>query len=215
MSKIDYSLYLVTDTAVCYPRSLLETVAAASDHGITCVQLRMKNATTTTLTQTGKQLLEILNPKQIPLIINDNIEVAKTINAAGVHIGQTDIAYQQAREYLGPDKIIGLSIENYQQAILYQNCDVDYFGIGPIYHTATKPDAAPPIGIAALKNIAATLAPKPTVAIGSINANTIDEVLKTHINGVAVISAILASPSPALATQKLAQIIAQHRAAYA
>lgn len=208
--NIDYSFYFIADEAACYPRSVIDLVAEIVECGITCVQLRMKTASFEKFVATGLELLKILRPKNIPLIINDNIEVAKIINAAGVHIGQNDMPYLQARHYLGPHKIIGLSIQNHDQARRCYQFDVNYFGVGPVYSTKTKIDASNPIGIPLLKKIRQLL-PGPIVAIGGISQNNIKEILQLRNIGVAVAAAITTAPNTKIMTQKLAELISQSR----
>ena len=178
--KVDYSLYLIIDDTLCPPLDMPCLVSQLINCGITCIQLRMKHSSVETITNVGKTLLRLLKSNKIPLIINDHIEIAANINADGVHIGQKDTPYASAREYLGYRKIIGLSIENCDQAEEYSHCDADYFGVGPIFPTNTKCDAANPIGIQQLSQINHVFE-KPVVAIGGINRTNIISVLKTGV----------------------------------
>lgn len=210
--KPDYSLYLIVDEKICSEKNLL-LIQKLINAGVTCIQLRIKNSSNEHIQQCGEQLLSLIKPKNIPLIINDHIEVAKKINADGVHIGQSDKSYLETRKYLGSKKIIGLSIENYFQAQTCRDYDVDYFGVGPVYPTLSKPDAAPALGADELKKITRVL-PKPVVAIGGIHERNIDFVLHSGVAGVAVISAILSAPHPEQAALKLSQIILNYRGLY-
>lgn len=207
---MNLNLYLVIDDTFCKPENMAVLVNQLLDCGITCVQLRIKNSPSKLIAKTGLDLLTILKPKKISLIINDHIETVAQINADGVHIGQKDIAYFKAREYLGYNKIIGLSIENIEQAKQCQYLDVDYFGVGPIFATKTKLDAANPIGIQQLRLIT-NLLNKPIVAIGGINKNNITSVLASGVSGVALISAILGAPSPETETKQFAKIISREK----
>lgn len=201
-----YSLYLITDHEMCKPEGMPAVIASLLNHGITCVQLRMKHATETEVKKTGAALLKILRPYKIKLIINDHPNVAKEIDADGVHLGQNDISIVKARKILGKEKIIGLSIENVTQAQYFATANVDYFGVGPIFNTNTKHDAAASIGTATLRYIR-NIIDKPIVAIGGINSANAVEVLQTGIDGIAIVSAILAQPNRIKACQQLRQII--------
>jgi thiamine-phosphate pyrophosphorylase len=200
--KIDYSLYLITDSQLCAPRKLLAVVADAIDAGVTCVQLREKNATQIEIFNCGKELLTILRPRKIPLIINDYANIAFELDADGVHLGQSDMSYFQARALLGSNKIIGLSIENLLQAEHFQHLAVDYFGVGPIFATTTKLDAAQAIGIEQLKLIRQTVH-QPLVAIGGINHHNAKQVWQCGVNGIAVASAIMAASDVGEMVRKL------------
>lgn len=202
MLQVDYSLYLIVDGNP----SSIKLLPSLLDAGVTCVQLRMKSATQNEVIATGKKILTLLRPKHIPLIINDDVEVAKIINADGVHLGQKDPHYKMARAQLGDHKIIGLSVENSAQAQKFCLAEVDYFGVGPIYPTLSKSDAAPAIGTDELARIVKLVA-KPVIAIGGINRDNIMETLKTGIAGIAVISAIMSATSPIIAATELAHII--------
>lgn len=207
---IDYTFYLIADEQVCRPQSLLQAVECVMDQGITCVQLRMKKRSTAEMLAIGQPLATLLKRKKIPLIINDNVDVALALDAAGVHIGQRDQPYSVVRQKIGAHKIVGLSIENIEQARYCQHFDCNYFGVGPIFPTQSKADAAPPLGIAQLKEIIALL-PKPIVAIGGINKQNINEVLMTKVTGVAVASAILSTPNPCEVAQTFLQRISETR----
>ena len=202
----DYSLYLVTDHKMCLPQGIPKVIANLLDHGISCVQLRMKNAEENELAKTGKALLDILRPYSIKLIINDHLKVAKQIDADGIHLGQNDTSIIKARAVLGKEKIIGLSIENFAQAQHFATTDVDYFGVGPIFSTNTKRNAAAPIGIETLRHIRSVIN-KPIVAFGGINHKNAAAVLHAGADGIAVVSAILAQANRVKACAKLHSII--------
>ncbi len=206
----DYSLYLVTDTAMCAPQGIPTVVASLIPHGISCVQLRMKEASTTTLLAVGYTLKTLLNAHPIKLIINDHIDIAKQLDADGVHLGQDDASISEARAILGAKKIVGLSLENLQQAKEFANADVDYFGIGPIFPTTTKAFAAPAIGIDALRDFR-HLIDKPLVAIGGIHHKNVNSVLQTGVDGIATVSAILADANPPQACRKLHTFIKEYQ----
>lgn len=199
-------LYLVTDRELSLGRSLEEVVSEAVAGGATIVQLREKETSTGEFIELAFRLKEILKPYNIPLIINDRVDVALAVDADGVHIGQSDMPYELARKLLGPHKIIGLSVENMDDLIKANELDVDYVGISPVYGTPTKTDTAEPFGLEGLKE-AVKLSKHPTVAIGGMNAKTIGDVMATGTNGVAVVSAICSATNIAKATAELKNIV--------
>ena len=199
-------LYLVTDRSLSLGRTLQEVVTEAVAGGVTMVQLREKEASTGEMIVLAKQLQEILKPLNIPLIINDRVDVALAVDADGVHIGQSDMPYNIARELLGPDKIIGLSVESLDDIRAANRIDVDYIGISPVFATPTKLDTSKPFGINGLKE-AVRLSTHPTVAIGGMNRATIKDVMLTGCDGVAVVSAISSAESPKKASEELKSIV--------
>lgn len=207
MSKIfDLSLYLVTDRSLSLGRELDEVVFEAVKGGVTMVQLREKDASTGDFIALARKLMTVLKPLGIPLIINDRVDVALAVDADGVHIGQSDMAYSDARQLLGPDKIIGLSVENLNDIEEANTLDVDYIGISPVFGTPTKTDTAQPFGIEGLKE-AVRLSVHPTVGIGGMNLNTAADVMKTGCNGIAVVSAICSAENISEATKELKDIV--------
>ena len=195
-------LYLVTDRDLSLGRSLEEVVREAVAGGVTMVQLREKDAATGEFIELGRRLKAVLKPLGIPLIINDRVDVALAVDADGVHIGQSDMSYADARRLLGPDKIIGLSVENFKDLEVANELDVDYIGISPVYGTPTKTDTAEPFGLDGLRK-AVQMSVHPTVAIGGMNASTIRNVMAAGADGVAVVSAICSAPSPHTAAEEL------------
>ena len=199
-------LYLVTDRDLSLGRSLEEVVSEAVAGGVTIVQLREKDASTGEFVELAFRLKEILRPYNVPLIINDRIDVALAVDAEGLHIGQSDMPYEIARKLLGPDKIIGLSVECMDDILGANKLDVDYVGISPVYGTPTKTDTADPFGLEGLRR-AVELSVHPTVAIGGMNVSTIADVMAAGTDGVAVVSAICSAESPKLAAKELKDII--------
>ena len=198
-------LYLVTDRPLSLGRPIEEIVIEAVAGGVTMVQLREKDAPTGEFVALAKGLKALLAPLGVPLIINDRVDVALAADADGVHIGQSDMAYADARRLLGPDKIIGLSVENFHDLEVANGLDVDYIGISPVYGTPTKTDTAQPFGLEGLRR-AVEMSAHPTVAIGGMNAQTIGEVMQAGTDGVAVVSAICSAPSPREAARELLQL---------
>lgn len=199
-------LYLVTDRELSLGRSLEEVVHRAVAGGVTIVQLREKDTSTGEFIELAFRLKEILEPYNIPLIINDRADVALAVDADGLHIGQSDMPYEIARKLLGPDKIIGLSVENMSDILAANELDVDYVGISPVYGTPTKTDTAEPFGLEGLRR-AVELSVHPTVAIGGINACTISDVIATGVDGVAVVSAICSAENVREAATELKTLV--------
>ena len=199
-------LYLVTDRDLSLGRSLEEVVSEAVAGGVTIVQLREKDASTGEFVELAFRLKEILRPYNVPLIINDRVDVALAVDAEGLHIGQSDMPYEIARKLLGSNKIIGLSVECIDDILKANKLDVDYVGISPVFGTPTKTDIAEPFGLEGLRK-AVELSVHPTVAIGGMNACTIADVIAAGADGVAVVSAICSAESPRLAANELSEII--------
>ncbi len=208
--KESLKLYLVTDRTLSLSRSLEEVVGEAVAGGVTMVQLREKDAPTGEFVALARRLKSLLAPLGVPLIINDRVDVALAVDADGVHIGQSDMTYEDARRLLGAEKIIGLSVENFEDLERANSMDVDYIGISPVYGTPTKTDTAQPFGLEGLRE-AVRRSVHPTVAIGGMNASTIGEVMAAGTDGVAVVSAICSAPSPRKAAKELLNIINQNQ----
>ncbi len=206
MKNFDLSLYLVTDSDICRGRDLVTLVKSAVEGGVTIVQLREKDACTADFLTLAKSLKAILQEYNVPLIINDRLDIALAVDADGVHIGQSDMPYDIARRMLGPDKIIGLSVESMEDVAAANELDVDYIGVSPIFSTPTKTDTKEPFALEgtalAYKNSNHRI-----VAIGGINASNIKEVMNTGIEGVAVVSAILAADDVEMAACELAKCV--------
>ena len=203
----DYlKLYLVTDRDLSLGRPLEEVVSEAVKGGVTIVQLREKDASTGEFIELARKLMKLLKPLDIPLIINDRVDVALAVDADGVHIGQSDMSYEDARRLLGPDKIIGLSVENMDDLLRANELDVDYIGISPVYGTPTKTDTAEPFGLEGLRR-AVELSVHPAVAIGGMNAGTIADVINAGADGVAVVSAICSAENIREASSELKSIV--------
>ena len=199
-------LYLVTDRDLSLGRSLEEVVSEAVAGGVTMVQLREKETSTGEFVDLANRLMHMLKPLGIPLIINDRVDVALAVDADGVHIGQSDMPYKIARKLLGPDKIIGLSVENFEDIDKANSLDVDYIGISPVYGTPTKTDTAEPFGLDGLRK-AVSMSVHPTVAIGGMNKHTVADVIATRCDGVAVVSSICSAPNIRNASEKLKAIV--------
>ncbi len=206
----DLSLYLVTDSDLAAQRSLEDIVCQAVAGGVTIVQLREKDLPTGEFIARARRLKAALAPYSIPLIINDRVDVALAADADGVHIGQSDMSYADARAILGYDKIIGLSVESMDEVVEANALDVDYIGISPLHSTPTKTDTAQPFGIEGCRK-AVSLSEHPTVAIGGINLGNVAETMQCGVDGVAVVSAIICAEDPKSASQALLEVIEQSR----
>lgn len=204
--NIDYSVYLVTDRGILGDRDLYKSVEESILGGVTLVQLREKNISDEEFLEIAKKLKEITDKYGIPLIINDNVKVAKLVDADGVHIGQSDEELIEARKELGNDKIIGVSVSNIEEALKAQRDGADYLGIGAIFFTGSKKDINVPIGLENLKKIVDSIS-IPNVAIGGIHLDNISDVMKTGVDGVAVISEILGKEDIFEATKNLKRCI--------
>lgn len=201
--SIDLSLYLVTDTRLCGARGVPETVREAVAGGVTAVQLRDHDLDDHAVVALGKAVREELDSLQraggprVPLLVDDRVHLVAEIGADGAHVGQKDMPVPQAREVLGPQAILGLSVTNAQQLAAAQDYGtaVDYLGIGPVWATATKPGHAEPIGPPGIGELAAA-SPWPCVAIGGIDAAGAIALRGTGVEGIAVVSALCGQPSP-------------------
>ena len=206
----DLSLYLVTDRPLSGGRDMAWIVREAAAGGVTMVQLREKECSTAEFITLARELKAALNPLGIPLIINDRADVALAVDADGLHIGQSDMPYEIARALLGKDKIIGLSVETMDEVIAANALDVDYIGISPVYATPTKTDTLTPFGLEGIDEVM-RLTRHRCVAIGGMNRDTIGDVIARGVEGVAVVSAIVAAESPREASAELAEIIRNNR----
>lgn len=208
--RFDLSLYLVTDPAMTARRGLHATVAAAVEGGATLVQLRDKEGPAQALVETARALRALLAPRGIPLVVNDRVDVARAAGADGVHLGPGDLAPAAARAVLGPDAIIGCSVAAESQ-LAAVDAAVDYVGLGPIFPTGTKPDAAAALGEARFAAIRRQIR-LPVVAIGGITAANAARAVAAGADGVAVVSAICAAEDPRAAAQALRRAVARARA---
>lgn len=205
MSGVDLDLYLVADSTLCGARGLLETVAAAVAGGVTLVQLREPGAATRELCRLGTALLEVLDGTGVALVVNDRVDVALAIGAAGVHLGQSDLDVRTARRLLGAEAVIGLSVSTPTETAEAEALPpgvVDHLGIGPVFATATKPEAAAPLGLAGTATLRAATR-LPCVAIGGIDESNAAAVRATGVDGLAVVSALCAAADPAVVAARL------------
>lgn len=199
-------LYLVTDSSLAAGRELPDIVREAVRGGCTMVQLREKNGSTRDFIEKARSLKQVLAGTGVPLIINDRIDIALAVDADGVHIGQSDMPYADARRLLGSNKIIGLSVESMADIDIANTLDVDYIGLSPIFSTPTKHDTATPFGLSGARE-GVQRSVHPCVAIGGIHLNNIADVMQTGVKGVAVVSEIMAADHPYEAARNLIQTL--------
>ncbi|MBP1626697.1 MAG: thiamin-phosphate pyrophosphorylase [Holophagaceae bacterium] len=193
-------LCLVTDRGACAGRPLEEVVRRALGGGISSVQLREKDMGTRDFVAQAKALKALLGP--IPLIINDRVDVALASGAQGVHVGQSDMDPEDARRLLGPQAILGLSVETWEDVVRAQDQPVDYLGVSPAFGTPTKTDTKGAWGLEGLARIR-TFSRHPLVAIGGIHQGNVGEVVRAGAEGIAVVSAICGAEMPEAAARGL------------
>ena len=185
MNREALRLYLVTNRYQDSLESFLEKIETACRSGVTIVQLREKNLTTNQYYQLAKQVKEITDAYQVPLIIDDRLDVCLAVDAAGLHIGDDELPVSVARQVLGPDKILGVTAKTVKRALEAEEGGADYLGTGAIFPTTTK-ENAPITLISTLKTICQRVA-IPVVAIGGLTSENIDQLIGTGIAGVAVV----------------------------
>lgn len=224
MKTLDLSLYLVLDPDLCGgAEGMVATTLAAIQGGVTVVQLRAPNWKKRAVAECARELLRLM-PASVPLIINDHADVARAVGAAGVHVGQKDLSPEDCRLIVGPDAIVGLSISNDDELsrlivdersrlspddVSRFSPAVDYIGIGPVFPTGTKKDAAPVVGLEGLRRLLET-APVPAVAIGGISEVNAPSVYETGVSGIAVVSAICGKNDPEAAARALLATRSSH-----
>lgn len=207
---IDYSVYLVTDQFNLSEDEFLNVIEEAVKGKTSIVQLREKDSDTRDFYELALKVKAITDKYDVPLIINDRIDIAQAVDCAGVHLGQSDMPCTMARRILGEDKIIGISATTYDEAIQAQNDGADYLGVGAIYQTSTKTDA----GISThedLMKIKEEIS-IPTVAIGGVKEDNTRELIEMYdFDGVAVVSAIMLSKNPRETSENFSRIIKEFK----
>lgn len=203
----DYRVYLVTDRSLCLGRPLEDVVYAAVRGGAGAVQLREKHASSREFLELARALVSRIQPLGIPLIINDRADIALASGAAGLHVGQSDLPPDDARRLMGPDAIVGLSVETPEELAEAAAFDIDYAGISPIFATPTKPDTHAPWGLDGLKKARAASRLR-LVAIGGIHGSNARDVVAAGADSLAVVSEICSAPDPAAAAENLLSVFA-------
>ncbi|KAL8822110.1 MAG: hypothetical protein Q9191_007148 [Dirinaria sp. TL-2023a] len=216
---VDYSLYLVTDStpAILGKKDLANVVSDALDGGVTVVQYRDKSSETADLIRMAERLHSITSTHNVPLLINDRVDVALAVGAEGVHLGQDDMDIYTARKLLGPDAIIGITCTSLEEAFVATKAGANYLGIGTVFATPTKENTKSIIGIQGtrkiLEGLSASAESPATVAIGGINASNVQRVMfqtrtpSKGLDGPAVVSAIMASETPKFAARELRRLL--------
>lgn len=202
--KLDRSsmlLYAVTDRTWLKGRSLADAVEEALRAGVTFLQLREKDLDYASFLELSREIKGITDKYGIPYVINDKVEVAMAVGADGVHVGQDDMAPEDVRKIIGPDKILGVSAQTVGQALLAEKKGADYIGVGSIFPTSTKPDAET-VSFDTLKAICEAVS-IPVVAIGGINKDNAMRLSGSGIDGIAVVSAVFAREDIATAVREL------------
>ena len=200
-------LYAVTDRHWLGERTLYEVVRDSLDGGVTFLQLREKNLDEDSFYEEAVRLQAMAREYKVPFVINDNVEIAVRMNADGVHVGQDDMEAENVRALIGPDKILGVSAQTVEQAVLAEQQGADYLGVGAVFPTGSKDDAVD-VPFETLKAIceAVTI---PVVAIGGITLENTPELAGTGICGIAVISAIYAQKDIREAASALKKVTAE------
>ncbi len=201
LDKKDLLLYAVTDRHWLGDRTLYEVVKESLDGGATFIQLREKNLDQEHFLEEAKELKKLCAEYKVPFVINDNVDIALEIDADGVHVGQSDMEAGDVRAKLGPDKIIGVSAQTVEQALLAEKHGADYLGVGAVFPTGSKDDAVE-VSHETLKAICEAVS-IPVIAIGGITVDNTSVLAGTGICGIAVISAIYGQKDILEATKKL------------
>ena len=199
--KKDLLLYAVTDRHWLNGETLYSQVEKALKGGATFIQLREKKLDEGSFLEEAKEIQKLCKEYNVPFVINDNVEIAKEINADGVHVGQSDMEAQNVREILGDDKIIGVSAQTVEQALLAEKHGADYLGVGAVFKTGSKDDAEE-VSHDELERICKAVS-IPVIAIGGITHDNVKELAGRGIVGIAVISAIFSQKDIENATKEL------------
>lgn len=210
MNQPNYGVYLVTQASLSGGRSTVDVVGAALAGGVDVVQLREKDATARERYDLGLELREMTREAGVPLVVNDRVDLARAVEADGVHLGDEDLPVPVARELLGPDAIVGRSVSSVAAAEAAVEAGADYLGVGAIYATGSKDVAEDDaeIGLDTLRAIADAV-DVPVVAIGGVTVENAREVVEAGADGVAVISAITGADDPEAATRALAREVGE------
>lgn len=207
IEKNAMQLYAITDRNWLNGNTLASQVEEALRGGATFLQLREKNASKEEIIKEALEIKEICKKYNVPFVIDDDVDIAKEVNADGVHIGQNDASYKYARDILGDNKIIGMTAHNLEEAMAAQNSGADYIGVGAVFNTSTKLDTIP-MSRETLMQITSNIS-IPVVAIGGINENNILELKGSGVDGVAVISAIFSKKDITEAAKNLLSLSKQ------
>ncbi|MBA7551793.1 Thiamine-phosphate synthase [subsurface metagenome] len=201
-----YDLYLVTDEKMSLDRDISYVVEQAVEGGVTMVQLREKELNTREFIKRSLNLKKLLSKYNVPLIINDRVDIALAVEADGVHVGQSDMPYEYVKRLIPEKMMLGLSVETLDQAVEAEKYDLDYLSVSPVFFTPTKTNLYREWGIEGLRKLRSITKHK-LIAIGGINSSNVDEVIRAGADGVAVVSAICAAEDPKATSKELKSII--------
>jgi len=201
-----YDLYLVTDEKMSLDRDISYVVEQAVEGGVTMVQLREKELNTREFIKRSLNLKKLLSKYDVPLIINDRIDIALAVEADGVHVGQSDMPYEYVKRLIPEKMMLGLSVETLDQAVEAEKYDLDYLSVSPVFFTPTKTNLYREWGIEGLRKLRSITKHK-LIAIGGINSSNVAEVIRAGADGVAVVSAICAAEDPKAISKELKSII--------
>lgn len=204
--KIDWRLCLVADAEAAGEKDILSIIKEAVEGGVTLIQLRSKNLNAREFLEISLRASDLLKRKNIPLIINDRVDIALACQASGVHLGQQDLPLTYARKILGKSRMIGISVNTEDEAVNAEQGGVDYLGVGPIFSTLSKKDLRPLLGPEGLRVIRQKVK-IPILAIGGISATNAREVMEAGASGIAVISAIMGADNIRQAAKELRDVI--------
>lgn len=201
-----YDLYLVTDEKMSLNRDISYVVEQAVEGGVTMVQLREKELSTREFIKRSLNLKKLLSKYDVPLIINNRIDIALAVEADGVHVGQSDMPYEYVKRLIPEKMMLGLSVETLDQAVEAEKYDLDYLSVSPVFFTPTKTNLYREWGIEGLRKLRSITKHK-LIAIGGINSSNVAEVIRAGADGVAVVSAICAAEEPKATSKELKSII--------
>lgn len=203
----DLTLYLVTDRGLMSTPTLEQAVEQAIDGGVTLVQLREKDASSLDFYRTALGVKRLTDAAGIPLIINDRVDIALAVDAAGVHVGQEDLPARTVRAVIGREKLLGVSVSTVEEAVQAERDGADYLGVGAMFATGTKTDAEL-VSMEELKKIRSAVS-LPIVVIGGIHEDTVPLFQGTGVDGVALVSAIIAAQDIAAASRSMKLLLEQ------
>ncbi len=208
MKPLDLSLYVVTDPVLKGDRPLEEVCRAALEGGAAAIQLRDKKASTRSLLEQARLLLDLCRRKGALFLVNDRVDVALASGAHGVHLGREDMPLGQARKILGEEKVIGISVRTPEEARAAREGGADYVAANLVFPTSTKTDLEGPLGLEGIRALRAAV-DLPLVAIGGIHQDNAAQVVEAGADGVAVVSAVMAAPDPRKAAEKILRAVNQ------
>lgn len=195
-------LYAVTDRMWLKDNeTLVDVCKDVLENGATFLQIREKDLDESTFEVEAQQLKELCAKYRVPFVVNDSVEIALSIDADGVHVGQSDIKGRNIRSMIGDEKILGISAGTVEEAVAAEKAGADYIGVGAVFGTSTKKDARN-LTVEKLREISSSVS-IPVVAIGGINGSNLMELSGSHVDGVAVVSAIFGAENPGIATSNL------------